>query len=103
MKQYRVTLTGIGGSRYEYDVPLPDRVPPIEAKTRAMALHGAALMDGEVHEVVRPGAKIKRAPRCNVWSVARWRPVRCNLDIEHRSHEFGGNVHCSPKGDVWTV
>lgn len=103
MKQYRVTFTGLSGARYRYSVPLPDKVPPIEAKARAQALHGYALVKGEVTEVVRPGAHIKRAPRCWVLSVARWRLVRCSLDAEHRGHEFGGNIHCSPKGDVWTA
>ena len=101
MKQYRVTFTGLSGSRYVYSVPLPDKVPPIEAKTRAQALHGDALMKGEVSELLRPGAKIKRAPRCWMSGIARGRLVWCDLDIEHRNNLFGANLHMSPKGDQW--
>ncbi len=100
MRSYRVTLTGISGAEYVYSIPLPENVPPIEAKARALALHGDDLLnpDSGVDEVVRPGARIERAPRCGAWWWARFRPVRCVLDRAH-AYNPGGEWHVSPKGD----
>lgn len=102
MKHYRVKLIGqITGSPYRYSIPLAEDVPPIEAKSQALALHTDAFISGEISEqVYNTGASIKPSPRCWSLQVRRWRLVRCVQDCDHRRVT---KWHYSPKGDAWKV
>lgn len=99
---YRVRLIGqVTGRVYVYSIPLPEGVPPIEARSRALSLHTNAFVDEEVDEQVYvTGASVTRAPRCWSLEIRRWRVVRCQMDRAH-THGQVYKYHCSPEGDTW--
>ncbi len=102
MKYYRVTLFGqVTGSPYTYSVGLDDKVPPLAAKEKALALHGEELSEGKAAETVYPqGARIRRAPRCWSLRIRGWRVVRCSQDDVH---VYNTKWHFSPGGYIWKV